>query len=436
VTLTRRIEADLTWTGEQFEPGVQVGIDAGGRIADIGQLRHEPHERLYGRALMPGFVNAHSHAFQRALRGRGERFPAGAGNFWSWREAMYDLVEHVSDEQYIDLCTQAFREMLAAGITTVGEFHYFHHATDRPDFARDEATLSAANAAGIRLVLLNAYYGTGGIGQPLNEAQRHFACDKPTTYWRQMDHLAGALTSPTQSLGAVVHSIRAAPLHDIEAIAAEAAQRGMVLHMHVEEQRREIEECLHAYGTTPMAALVDRGCVSSNFTAIHCTHTAAVDMTRFLDAGGRVCVCPLTEANLGDGVPALSQALERDDRLCLGTDSNSRICMTEEMRWMEFAQRLTHEARGIVAVPHGANARVLYAIATRGGAAALGIDAGVMEPGAWADFIAIDLAAPSLQPVDVESLLDAVVFGTGNEAIADVCVGGQWRKGNGGVRGG
>src|SRR5262245_35108402 len=156
------LEADLTWTGERFESGVRVAIGPDGRITGVGALKDAVGERLKGQALLPGFVNAHSHAFQRGLRGRGERFPAGAGSFWSWREAMYALVEELDAERLRALSLRAFREMLAAGITTVGEFHYLHHAKEG-DWALDEAVLAAAREAGIRLVLLEVYYRTGGI---------------------------------------------------------------------------------------------------------------------------------------------------------------------------------------------------------------------------------------------------------------------------------
>ncbi len=420
------IDADWTWTGRAFESGVQVEVGADGRIARVGRLGLPPTRRLAGRALLPGLVNAHSHAFQRGLRGHGERFPEGGGSFWTWREAMYGLVERLDAALLRRLSLAAFREMLTAGITTVGEFHYVHHAAGRADFALDEVVLDAAAAAGIRIVLLNAYYRTGGIAQPLAGAQVRFDALSPAAYWEQMDRLTSRLDPATQTLGAVVHSVRAAVPGEIATLYGEAARRGVVFHMHVEEQRREIEECRAAYGRRPLALLCDTLPIDDRFTAVHCTHAAPEDLTRFLAAGGGVCTCPLTEANLGDGLPDVTPVHAAGGRLSLGTDSNARIAMVEELRWLEYGQRLRAEARGVLADEDGSVARTLLAAATTGGARALGVDVGQIAPGAWADFAAVDLAAPELAGTGPEELLDALVFGGGDRTITAVAVGGRW----------
>lgn len=429
--MIRYLEADLTWTGERFEPGVRIGIDGDGRIASVGT---EPVpdgsevERLPGRALLPGFVNVHSHAFQRGLRGRGETFPAGAaGSFWTWREAMYGLVEKMTEERISELSLQAFREMRAAGITSVGEFHYLHHRSPGADFAFDEAILAAARAAGIRLVLLEAYYRTGGIGSPLSPAQRRFDGVSPAAYWAQMDTLGRRLGSD-QTLGAVVHSVRAANLDEIGEIYREARRRGLVFHIHVEEQRKEIDDCLAAYGKRPMEALLDTCGGAEGITAVHCTHTSPEDLARFLDGGGTACICPTTEGNLGDGLPDLARFVaahgEGAARLALGTDSNARISFLEEMRWLEYGQRLRTETRGALRDANGSVAPVLLKAATIGGARALGIETGEIRPGAWADLVEIDLGCPALDGWEPETLLDSLIFGAGNGAILGTRVGG------------
>lgn len=413
---------------------MRVEIADNGRIGAVGALEREPTRRLRGRALIPGMISAHSHAFQRGLRGRGERFPAGAGSFWTWREAMYALVDQLDAAELHRWSVQAFREMLAAGITTVGEFHYVHHPAGRGDFALDRVVLDAAAEAGIRIVLLNAYYRTGGVGRPLVAAQRRFDAISPERYWEHMDHLAVTLDAPGRHLGAVVHSVRAAPPEEIAAVYREARQRGLVFHIHLEEQRREIDDCVAAYGRRPMALLCDALGHAEGVTAVHCTHTEPADMERYLKAGGRVCVCPLTEANLGDGLPNLATVHAAGGRLSLGTDSNARISMVEEMRWMEYGQRLRRERRGPLASPDGGAARTVFDAATVGGAEALGIAAGRIAPGAWADFAAIDLTAPALAGADDATLLDAFVFGAGDAAVSAVCVGGRWRDVTAGSR--
>jgi len=426
------IAAELTWVGDRFEAGIQVVVDGGGWITEVGPapVGRSPTRSLPGKALLPGFVNVHSHTFQRGMRGRGETFPAGAGNFWSWREAMYELAEGLDVAGVHALAVTAFTEMRRAGITTVGEFHYLHHAGEG-DYAFDEVVLRAAAEVGIRLVLLEAFYRTGKIGSPLLGAQRRFGSPDLATYWRQMDHLAGLLDPALQSLGTVAHSVRAVPLGEIIELHAEARRRGMVLHLHVEEQRREIEDCLAAYGETPTALLCDRLPICPAVTAVHCTHTAPEDMERYLEAGGNVCICPLTEANLGDGIPDLPLIHARGGEVCLGTDSNARISMLEEIRWLEYVQRLARERRGVLRDDAGTLGAPLLAAATRAGARALGLPVGTIAPGHHGDFTVIDLAAPTLaNPVSgtpAAALAPALIFGCAEEAIAGTCVGGRWR---------
>jgi len=421
------IEADWTWTGERLESGIQVVVGPAGRIDEL-RRGGAPTRRLRRVALLPGFINAHSHAFQRGLRGRGERFPAGAGSFWTWREAMYGLVARLDARELSRLCIQAFGEMLDAGITTVGEFHYVHHAGEGTDYELDGVVLEAAASAGIRIVLLSAYYATGGIGRPLTGAQRRFGSLDPQGYWRQMERLASVLDGRTQSLGAVAHSIRAAAREDVASLYAEARKRGLTFHMHVEEQRQEIEQCVALYGRRPMQLLNDTLDIDGGLTAVHCTHTHPDDLARFLGAGGMVCVCPLTEGNLGDGLPALLPGAIAADRLCLGTDSNSRISLLEEMRWLEYGQRLRSETRGAVRNAEGQVAPAILSAATEGGARALGVDAGRLAAGCWADFAAIDLEHPALAGCEADHLLEAIVFGTDSDVILGTFVGGRWRE--------
>ncbi len=417
------LEADLTWTGARFESGVRVAIDPEGRITAVGALPEPPGERLRGLALVPGFVNAHSHAFQRGLRGRGERFPSGAGSFWSWREAMYALVDELDADKLRALSARAFREMLAAGITTVGEFHYLHHEKGGADWALDEAVLEAARETGMRLVLLQVYYRTGGIGKPLERAQQRFDGRSLEEYWRQLDALRARLDPARVTVGVAPHSIRAVDLDELVELHARARKRGLVVHMHVEETAKEIQECHAAHGRTPMELLAARLDLDAGFTAVHATHTAPEQLGFYLNSGASLCLCPLTEANLGDGTPVLGHVPR--DGLCLGTDSNARISMLEEMRWAEYGQRLAREERGVLVDEHGEVARRLLAAATLGGARALGVRAGAIEVGAWADFVALDLAAPELEGWTNETLLESLVFGASERALAGTWVGGR-----------
>ena len=419
------LQADLTWIDGEFVADRAVTVGSDGRIAAVSAPGSSPVRRLPGTALLPGFINVHSHAFQRGLRGSGERFPAGKGSFWSWREAMYELVMSLDRQRLRRLCVRAFAEMRDAGYTTVGEFHYLHH--DRgADFAFDDIVLDAAAEVGIRMVLLQTYYAAGGVGRALEPGQRRFATLDLDQFWRQFELLSRRIDPATQSLGVVAHSVRAAGVEAIKALHREALSRGLPFHMHVEEQRREIEEAVAAYGRTPMRVLCDE-LDEGGFTAVHCTHTSRQDMAAFLARGGRVCLCPLTEANLGDGIPDLATAHATGGRLCLGTDSNLRIAALEDMRWLEYGQRLRGELRGALADSRGEVAATTLAAATSGGAAALGVTAGRIAPGEWADLAAIDLTAGALAEVPSGGLLDAIVFGTGNRVVAGTFVGGKWR---------
>jgi formimidoylglutamate deiminase len=318
--------------------------------------------------------------------------------------------------------------MRRAGITCVGEFHYLHHSTAGDDFVGDEAVLAAGREAGIRLVLLQAYYRTGGIGGPLQGAQRRFETRSLGEYWDQMEHLAGCLHGPTQTLGVVAHSIRAVPLPELRGLLAESRRQGLPFHIHCEEQRQEIAECRAAYGKRPLELLLEQPGGLEGVTAVHLTHSRADQMRRFVEAGGRACVCPLTEANLGDGIPALAAAPESHGKLCLGTDSNARISMLEEMRWLEYGQRLKTETRGVLVDADGRLGRRLLAAATQVGAAALGLVAGRLVPGAWADLVALDLSAPSLAPGLPAQGLAGLVLGSGEDVIVNSCVGGNWLR--------
>lgn len=431
-TTRQTLLPELLWLGDRFVSDHLVEVDADGRIGRVDQYGTEPPADatpMPRRALLPGFVNAHSHAFQRGLRGLGESFPAGMGSFWTWRQAMYGLVQNLEPARFFALTVQAYQEMRLAGITTVGEFHYVHHVDPGArDFGFDELVLAAAREVGIRLVLLQCYYRRGGVGRPLEGGQRRFDGVSPDRFWRSVDDLASRLDPATQSVGVAPHSLRAVDLDELSPLLLEAANRELVCHLHVEEQRREVAEIEDAHGQTPMALLLDRLPSGLAVTAVHCTHTRPDHLAAFVAAGGRPCLCPLTEGNLGDGLPPLRSVPLPGDHMCLGSDSNARISPLEEMRWLEYGQRLRYEGRGLLTDADGRVATTLLAAATGGGAAALGVDAGTIARGRLADFVAIDLDHPSLASTPAESLLEALVFGASDGVIAATAVGGVWQQ--------
>ncbi len=422
----RSLRAALTWIDGEFEEGVRITIAPDGTI---GELTRDPGPvdlELSDEALLPGLVNAHSHSFQRAMRGRTEHFPAGRGSFWTWREAMYSLVESLSEQQFHDWNVAAFREMRSAGITTVGEFHYFHHSSaSARDHRLDSIVLDAAEAAGIRIVLLQTFYRMGGFGQPLGDAQARFETPDVDEFLRRLDQLQETLR-PRQSVGIVAHSVRAVPIEDLVRLASAAVERDLPFHLHLEEQEKEISDCIEATGSRPMRLVLDRAPVDQHFTGVHCTHSSEDDLREWVARGGNVCITPLTEGNLGDGIQPLAPLAP--DHMSIGTDCNARIDMLEELRWLEYGQRLLRQDRGVYRDASGENARVLLKIGTAGGAASLRVHAGEIAPGLAADFFTVDLRHPALAGWERSRLAASIVFGGGNEIVLRNCVAGEWTR--------
>lgn len=419
------LRPELTWIGGAFRDGVELQLE-GSRIAAVVPTSEVPtHD---GMALLPGFVNAHSHAFQLALRGRGEVFPSNTESFWTWREAMYELVESLDPDDVAEIAWRCFMEMRGVGISTVGEFHYFHHSdgTGAKDFAMDAAVLEAARLAGMRITLLQAAYTAGGFGEPLAGGQQRFDTADHDTWLRSLDVALAACDPETQNVGAVIHSLRAVPLEQAVAIRAEAKRRGCVVHAHVEEQVAEIEACQAAHGCTPMALVNEHLSPGPDMTLVHCTHTQAADMAAYGAAGGRVCLCPMTEANLGDGISDVPCMLNAGVDISLGTDSNARISMLEEMRMAELGQRLKLQRRGVCLDAEGRVGSMLLDMATINGARGLGLDAGVIAPGMLADLVLVDLDSPWLNGVDQDDLAAALVLSGSDDLVVDTCVGGVW----------
>jgi formimidoylglutamate deiminase len=331
------------------------------------------------RLAMPGFVNAHSHAFQRALRGRGE-----GGDFWAWREAMLAEADSLTPERVRALYTAVYREMRAAGFTAVGEFHYV-------GFPEATAAIDAAAEAGIVIVLLHVAYARGGIDR--------FRQSSVAEYLEQVD----ALRAGGARVGVAPHSVRACPAGWLEQIGAHAAREGLVLHAHADEQPREIEECLAEHGLRPIELLAETGCLGPRTTIVHGTHASDAELDLLAQAGARICACPTTEANLGDGFLPVERVTSRRIGLCIGSDSNVRIDPLEELRELEGIARRQTLRRNVIPPPE------LLRHGSAGGAAALGLDD---WPG-----IEIDLGHRSLAGVAPAELETALVFGCAADVV-------------------
>ena len=413
---------DYIWRGGGFESGVAMFADSSGQItrfssepADLSQA-----QRLSGRALLPGLVNAHSHAFQRMIRGRTERRTgAGRDTFWTWREAMYQAANLVSPETLYHAARMAFLEMLLGGITTVGEFHYLHRdAEGRPYKDRNSLALQMLRAAadtGLRIALLSAAYVRGGQPRFLTPRLDEFVADTDT--------LSGQCKPGRSWLGVAPHSIRAVPLDYLLELVQYARARALPVHMHVAEQPAEVETCTAENGLPPVALLARHGILDERFTAVHAIHITAEEADQLGAARCTVCACPTTERNLGDGICSADRLLSAGVCVALGSDSNVQIDLLEDARELEYHLRLKRLERVIVD-PERLAARLL-ACATESGARSLAAPGGTLEAGRPADFFTVDLNDPSIAGADAESLASNIVFSLQRSAIRDVYMAGQ-----------
>jgi formimidoylglutamate deiminase len=332
------------------------------------------------RLRLPGFVNAHSHGFQRALRGRAE-----GDDFWAWRDVMLGHARGLTPGMARRDYEAVYREMRAAGYTAVGEFHYV-------GFAEAEAAAEAARAAGVELVLLYAAYARGGLDR--------FWQGSVADYLRSVEELAAAGIR----VGLAPHSVRACPADWLEEIGHYGEREGLVLHVHADEQPREIEECLAEHGLRPIELLARTGCLTARTTVVHATHADDGELELLADAGARVCVCPTTEANLGDGFVPVERLRSRGIRLCIGSDSNVRIDPLEELRELEGTARRQALRRNVVPPEE------LLRIGSAGGAAALGL-------AEWPQ-TEVDRSHPSLAGVANDKLEAALLFGCGADVFS------------------
>ncbi|SDE13775.1 formimidoylglutamate deiminase [Nocardioides lianchengensis] len=381
---------ERAWIGDAVVDDVRVEIE-GGRFTGVdvllprftGKVGH----RLPGLTL-PGLANAHSHAFHRALRGRTQR---GGGTFWTWREQMYDVAGRLDPDSYHRLATAVFREMAAAGMTTVGEFHYLHHQPDGTPYdephAMALALVEAARTAGIRIALLDTCYLSSGFGAPPRPAQLRYSWGSAAVWATQTAQLRRwGEAQPHVAVGAAIHSVRAVPRADLPTV-VEAA-RGGPLHVHLSEQVQENDDCRAAYGVTPTALLQEAGALGPDTTVVHATHLTDADVERLGTTGTTVCMTPTTERDLGDGIGPSRALHDAGARLSLGSDSHAVVDLFEEMRAVELDERLATQRRG-----HWSAAELLAA-ATRHDSLGFA-DAGRIEVGARADLVTLATDTPT-----------------------------------------
>ena len=413
---------DYIWRDGAFESGVAMFADSSGRIAHFssGAADLAQAERLPRRAILPGLINAHSHAFQRVIRGRAEqRTGAHRDTFWTWREAMYRAANLLSPKALYHAARMAFLEMLLSGITTAGEFHYLHRdPAGQPYEDRNLLALQILRAAedtGLRIALLRAAYVRGGQPRFLTPRLNEFIADT--------EALSGQCRPGRSWVGVAPHSIRAVPLDYLLELVRYARAKALPVHMHVAEQPAEVEACIAEYGLPPVALLHQHGILDDRFTAIHAIHVTGQEIDQLGAARSMICACPTTERNLGDGTCPADRLAGAGVRIALGSDSNVQIDLLEDARELEYHLRLERLER-VVLEPERLAAHLLEC-ATGSGAASLAAPGGKLEAGHPADFFTVDLNDPSIAGADTGSLAGNIVFSLQRTAVRDVYVDGR-----------
>jgi formimidoylglutamate deiminase len=428
---------DLIYADGRFQSDRAIVCDDSGKVIRIVASDEVPNAvRLKGRALLPGLVNAHSHAFQRTIRGRTERRSQNTtDSFWTWREQMYAAANRLQAEDIYAVSRMAFLEMALTGITAVGEFHYVHHAPDGSTYSDPNLlareVIRAARDVGIRIALLRVAYARAGYETEANALQVRFVEESPQTYLKHLELLLGApeVEDGTAWIGVAPHSVRAVPLDYLKTIVAFANERVLPVHMHLAEQPAEVSACIEEYGRSPVALLETEGLLSKHFTAVHAIHVSPKAIGAMARAGALVCACPTTERNLGDGVVPVDSYFDAGVRVALGSDSQIQIDLMEDARELEYHLRLQQTARNVLAplddTSSSALARRLFDCATINGAASIGFNGGRLEPGAPADFFTVDLDDPSIAGSSRDDLLASIVFSLSRSGVRDVIVAGK-----------
>lgn len=441
---SRTFHAGNAWFANGWKRNAWFNVDAGQLLGQASGSTQTAHG--LGRWVVPGMPNLHSHAFQRAMAGLAERRGNPSDSFWTWREVMYAFAGKVGPEDLFAIACQLYVEMLKAGYTQVCEFHYLHHQPDGKPYA-DPAQMSltlieAAKATGIGLTLLPTLYMTGGFdGRALAERQRRFAHDVDG-FLRLVEHLR-ALESAQLRIGVALHSLRAVPQDAMDAVlrgldalgtSVHGPASSIPIHIHIAEQIGEVQDCLAVRNARPVEWLLDHAPVNSRWNLVHATHMEDAEMRRLAATGAVVGLCPTTEANLGDGIFPLPRWLELGGQFGIGSDSHISISPIEELRWLEYAQRLLARRRNMSATDaEPSTGEVLLAKALHGGALAAGAPIGSLEEPAGnrgtpmrADLLVLDEASPLLAGRDSENLVDSWVFSGNSNLVREVMANGQW----------
>lgn len=424
---------ELLYLNGRFISNAAVLVSESGIVLDMPEKLDATSTRIIympGKALLPGFVNTHSHSFQRLIRGKSESRDTSGSDFWSWRGTMYYAASKLDPQDVYDVARMAFLEMALAGTTTVGEFHYLHNAPggnpyEDPNLMARQV-IAAARSVGLRIVLLRAAYLRSGFQLPPNPGQVRFF-ESGRAFLDNMDALIPDYPNASQvGFGLAPHSLRAVPLHELKEMAEWNQTANLPVHMHISEQVAENEACAREYGLTPVELLNKEGILSPEFTAVHAIHITSAEIKMLAGTSATICACPTTERNLGDGILPADHIQAAGIRIALGSDSQTEIDPLEDARQLDYHLRLQQQKRAILDQPATKSlAARLFESATIHGARALAVPSGELKPGAFADFFTVDLNDISIAGNSADDLLPIIVFSLNRSAIRDVVVNGK-----------
>ncbi|MDN3920818.1 formimidoylglutamate deiminase [Roseateles violae] len=428
--MTARYWTEQAWVEGRWQREVRLSVGSDGCWSSIEVGAPREGAQLLAGPVIPSLVDAHSHAFQRAFAGLAERRD-GDDDFWSWRDRMYGLALRLDPRQLRAIAAQLYVELLKGGYTQVCEFHYLQHARDgtryEDELAMSWALAEAAEMAGLGLTMLPVLYARSGFGQPgLREDQRRFATDAAWV-WRASRRL-NAVGRPLLNAGVALHSLRAANAEDIDALRALIGDEDLPIHIHIAEQQQEVRDCLAATGQRPMQWLCQRFAPDARWQLVHATHSTREEIAAVAASGAGVVICPGTEGNLGDGLIDLPGWLTAGVPISIGSDSHVTRAWGEELRWLEYGQRLALQRRNVAADPardQPSTAARLFEAARAGSAAPAGFSQWGLQVGARADFLVLELQASGLLGLPAGQLLDGLVFAAQGQALREVFVAGR-----------
>ncbi len=426
--------AEFLFDGEQWLSSHYFQVDEDGFFQNVPPDEIEPackENAVQLGVVIPGFINCHSHSFQRAMAGLGERLSGRQtkDSFWTWREQMYRLAHWLTPETFRVVADWLYVEMLEAGYTSVGEFHYLHKKSSG-DCYQDpcemaQQLIDSAQETQIRLCLLPAFYQRAGIDQSLLPRQFPFGMESLKEYQNYHQQLSKRLPSGFK-FGVVAHSIRAVERTQLREFAQEYNRGGIPIHIHIAEQPAEVAESQRAYGKRPVEFLLNEVDLNQRWTLIHATHTTPEERHGIVDSGATVGICPITEANLGDGIFPMKDFLAEGGRIAIGSDSHIRIDPFEELRWIEYSQRYQLGSRACLS--NQASPSPGYRLATecyRGGSQSLMLKTGFLKEGFHADFLVLRQDHPAMLRLNPETFWDELIFAGSRELVQEVYTSGN-----------